>query len=136
MNILVDTNVLLSAALRDRLPEQVVRYVAMDLNHRWLVTPEIVKEYFEVLQRPKFGLSVESLQRWTELIELRTIVVAMPTTGVQFLRDPKDAPFLAAAISTAASFLITGDRDLIQLKGTLPTHIVTVAEFAAEHRIY
>jgi putative PIN family toxin of toxin-antitoxin system len=127
--------VLLSAVRRDRLPEQVVRFVATDSNSRWLVTSEIMKEYLEVLQRPKFGLNAEALRHWAELIELRTIVVPTPTSDIQFPRDPKDAPFLAAAISEAADFLITGDRDLNQLKGTLPTRIVTVAEFAAEYHV-
>lgn len=62
MNVLIDTNVLLSAALRDRLPEQVVRYVATADDCRWIVTAEIVLEYVEVLKRPKFGLSPPLLQ--------------------------------------------------------------------------
>ena len=56
MNVLIDTNVLLSAALRDRLPERVVVYVAGRDDVRWLVTPEILGEYAEILRRPKFGL--------------------------------------------------------------------------------
>lgn len=37
MNLLIDTNVLLSAALRDRLPERVVLHVAGRDDFRWLV---------------------------------------------------------------------------------------------------
>jgi predicted nucleic acid-binding protein len=44
MNVLIDTNVLLSAALRDRLPEKIVLYVATRDDVRWLVTPEILAE--------------------------------------------------------------------------------------------
>jgi predicted nucleic acid-binding protein len=61
MIAVVDTNVLLSAALRDRLPEQVVLYVAMRDDWKWIVTPEIMAEYVEVLRRPKFRLSPETL---------------------------------------------------------------------------
>ena len=42
MNVLIDTNVLLSAALRDRLPERVVLHVAGRAEFRGLVTPEIL----------------------------------------------------------------------------------------------
>jgi predicted nucleic acid-binding protein len=53
MNVLVDTNVLLSAALRDKLPERVLLYVAARDDFRWLVTPEILAEYRDVLRRPR-----------------------------------------------------------------------------------
>ena len=62
MNVLIDTNVLLSAALRDKLPERVVLHVAGHDEFRWLVTPEILTEYTEVLRRPKFGLDEETLR--------------------------------------------------------------------------
>lgn len=51
---------LLSAALRDRLPEQVVLFVAMRDEWKWIVTPEIMAEYALVLRRPKFRLSQET----------------------------------------------------------------------------
>ena len=59
MKVLVDTNVLISAALRDRLPESVVLHVATHDEWAWLVTKEILDEYINVLRRPKFGLSPE-----------------------------------------------------------------------------
>jgi len=135
MNVLVDTNVLLSAALRNRLPEQVVLYLAARDDWRWLVTPEILKEYAEVLQRPRFGLSAEIVKQWTELIGMRTILLPSPTSDVNFPRDPKDILFLSAAVAENADFLITGDHDLLQAKGIVPTRIATVAEFAAEYGI-
>ncbi len=51
---------------------------------------------------------------------------------VDFPRDPKDAPFLAAALAAGADYLITGDRDLLDARDSLPCRVVTVAEFAAE----
>jgi predicted nucleic acid-binding protein len=95
MNILIDTNVLLSAALRDRLPERVVRFVATETSCRWIITLDIRQEYTDVLKRPKFRLSEETLQRWSELIEMRSIVVANPAQVIEFPRDPKDVPFFS-----------------------------------------
>jgi len=37
-----------------------------------------------------------------------------PPCVPDFPRDPKDAPFLAAALAARADFLITGDNDLLQ----------------------
>jgi uncharacterized protein len=130
MKIVLDTNVLLSAAWRDRLPEKVLLHVATDRDCQWIVTAPILKEYLEVLQRPKFGLTAALIQQWAELIEMRTVLLATPTANVSQLRDPKDAIFLAAAVASIAEFLITGDNDLLQLKSAGATRIVTVAEFA------
>jgi uncharacterized protein len=135
MNVLIDTNVLLSAALRDKLPERVVLYVAAREDFRWLVTPEILAEYRDVLRRPKFGLDEATLQHWAELLALRTVDVGSPPQVPNFSRDPKDAPFLAAALAAHADFLITGDNDLLQAKDVVATRIVTVAEFSSEFQI-
>jgi len=52
-----------------------------------------------------------------------------------FSRDPKDAPFLAAALAAHVDFLITGDKDLLDAKVAVATRIVTVAEFGSEFQI-
>ena len=135
MNVLIDTSVLLSAALRDKLPERVVLFVAGRDDFRWLVTREILAEYTNVLRRPKFGLDEETLKRWTELHALRTVNVGSPPSAPDFPRDPKDAPFLAAALAAQADFLITCDKDLLEAKDIVATRIVTVAEFSNEFGI-
>ena len=43
------TSNLPSAALRDRLPERVVLFVATKDDWKWLVTPEILIEYMSIL---------------------------------------------------------------------------------------
>lgn len=131
MNIVVDTNVLLSAALRDRLPEKVVIYVATNDECRWLVSAEILKEYLDVLQRPKFSLPPELVQAWSELIQMRTILVSSPPIVAGLVRDPKDVIFFSTAIAASADFLITGDDDLLTATTTAPTRIISVTDFAA-----
>ena len=135
MNRLIDTGVLLLAALRNKLPERVVLYVAAQDAFRWLVTPEILAEYTEVLRRPKFGLDAETLERWGELLAMQTVNVGSPPQSPDFPRDPKDAPFLAAAVAAHADFLVTGDRDLLEAKDLVATRIVTVADFCSEFGI-
>ena len=135
MKVVIDTNVLLSAALRDKLPERVVFYVAGRDDFRWLVTPQIMAEYTNVLGRPKFGLDQQALDHWTELLAMRTVSVGSPPEVPDFPRDPKDAPFLAAALATHADFLITGDKDLLEAKDIVATRIVTVAEFSSQFQI-
>ena len=108
--------------------------VATNDDWKWIVTSDILAEYVDVLRRPKFGFSPETLARWSELINMRTVNVPAPPTSPQFSRDPKDAPFLAAALNNRADFLITGDSDLLQSQGIV-TRIITAAEFAREFQI-
>lgn len=63
MIVLLDTNVILSAAFRDGLPERVVLYVATRDDCQRVVTAEILEEYRHVLSRPKFDLSPESQRK-------------------------------------------------------------------------
>jgi putative PIN family toxin of toxin-antitoxin system len=135
MNVLIGINVLLSAALRDKLPERVVLYVATRDDCRWLVTPEILAEDTGVLGRPKFGLDQPTLDRWTELLGMRTVNLGSPPSVPEFPHDLKDAPFLAAALFARADFLITGDKDLLQGRDIVATRIVTVAEFSSQFQI-
>lgn len=130
-----DTSVLISAALRDRLPERVVLHVAMQDVIKWLVTPQIMAEYLSVLARPKFKLTEGALNQWRELLAMRTVDIGAPPTSPDFPRDPKDAPFLAAALFSSADWLITGDQDLLSAPPIPPTRIATPAEYAAEFQI-
>ena len=98
----------------------------------WLATPEILNEYREVLARPKFRLNSEMLAVWDRLITSRVVVLEPGAHSGLTSRDPKDQPFLLAALSFDADYLITGDGDLLALHDRLQTRIVTVAEFAKQ----
>jgi predicted nucleic acid-binding protein len=54
MNLLVDTNVLVSAVIRDRLPQRVIDDIVSRDDCFWIVTEDIETEHREVLARPKF----------------------------------------------------------------------------------
>jgi uncharacterized protein len=132
MKIVLDTNVLLSAAWRDRLPERVILHIATGPDCEWLATNPILDEYRAVLRRPRFNLPSELLQQWITLIEMRTVVIPAPHITTPSLRDPDDAVMLSAAIAGDADFLITGDKDLLSLSLSIRTRIITVADFAAQ----
>ncbi|SRR6266404_1027419 len=130
MTIIVDTNVVLSAAIRDRLPQRVIEEIASREDCFWIVTSEIALEYREVLSRPKFNIPAPTLQKWIAFLEAATIRFETSARQPSFLRDPKDVLFLAAALASEADYLITGDKDFIEAQRLVTSRIVTVAEFA------
>ena len=131
MKVVIDTNVLVSAILRDRSPEQVVLFVLDNDKIEWVASQEIIAEYLEVLCRPKFRLPTDILNLWSERLKRAIIVVEAPGVIVDFPRDPKDARFLACALASQADFLITGDRDFSGAQAILSTRIVSVSQFQA-----
>ena len=128
MKALIDTNVLVSAALRDKDPEAVILFIAAQPDWEWVVSGEILVEYRAVLSRPKFALSAEVRQRWFEMLETLTTRVETETP-IDFPRDQKDAKFLACALAANAEFFITGDRDFTQATKLVNTTILSVALF-------
>lgn len=130
MKILIDTNILVSAALRDRIPEQVVLYVAdHPESFDWVVSTAILAEYKAMLSRPKLKIVEPIQEQWFQLIDEATTVIDVDVS-VEFSRDPKDAKFLECAIVSNADYFITGDRDF-DASTLLTTQIVSVAQFQA-----
>jgi len=128
MRVVIDTNVLVSAALKDRDPEAIITWVVAHPDWLWLVTPEILAEYKAVLSRPKFGLPQELLDRWMAMLAAATtpVVVGQP---IDYPRDQKDAMFVACAITAQADYLISGDRDFADARKLSTTTILSVSQY-------
>jgi len=128
MKVVIDTNVVVSAALKDKDPEAVMRAVVAHPDWEWVVSAEILAEYRTVLARAKFGLPPALLQQWVTFLETVTVLVEVPVT-LPYPPDPTDAKFLACALAAQADWLITGDRDFAQARKLLTTTILSVSQF-------
>jgi putative PIN family toxin of toxin-antitoxin system len=128
MRVVIDTNVLVSAVLRDRDPELVIQFIVDHIEFEWIVSQEILVEYKEVLSRRKFRLTQEVKDQWFELLDTFPICIEVDIV-IDFPTDPDDAKFLICATASGADFLITGDTDLVQGQNLVETAIVTVAMF-------
>ena len=128
MKILIDTNILVSAALRDKDPERVILWIAAQADFEWIVTPEILAEYKGVLAREKFALPPDILKKWDVLLSNLPVMVEVDLP-VEFPRDQKDAKFLACALAVQADYFITGDKDFTEARKFLNTTILSVSLF-------
>jgi len=128
MKIVIDTNILVSAALRDRDPEVVILFVLEQKDHQWIVSSEILEEYKTVLSRKRLDLSEATKQRWFYLLDALTTLVEVKLE-IEFPRDQKDAKFIACALAANAEFFITGDKDFTEAQRLLSTTIVSVSQF-------
>jgi uncharacterized protein len=108
MNIVLDTNVLVSGLLSPSGPPA-------EINH-WIASGflqlcldwRILREYHDVLQRPKFHLDSGKVGDFLKQIEKNGIHVDMiPSLSV--LPDQSDAMFIEVAFASKAEFLVTGN---------------------------
>jgi putative PIN family toxin of toxin-antitoxin system len=128
MKVLIDTNIVVSAVLKDREPEAIIRFVIGHSQYEWIASSDILAEYSAVLRRPKFRLPDTLLQAWSDLFDTVVTLVDVAVV-VDFPRDQKDAKFLACAIATDAEYLITGDRDFTEAYKLLNTTVCSVTQF-------
>lgn len=128
MKVLLDTNVVVSAALKDGRPEAVVVWVATSGECDWIVSQDILAEYREVLRRPKFGLPEHLLEHWDEILRTLTSCVEVPEL-LEFPRDPADSLFLSCALASEADYFVTGDRDFDEARKLVKTTILSVSRF-------
>ena len=128
MEVIIDTNVFISAVWRDRNPESVILWICDQPDWQWVVSKEIAKEYREVLRRKKFSFPLDVVKEWEEVIDENTIEVKVDE-NINFPRDQKDAKFLACALSCEADYMITGDKDFTDAQRLVKTTIVSVSIF-------
>jgi putative PIN family toxin of toxin-antitoxin system len=126
--VIIDTNILISAILKGRVPRLVIQFIVDSLSYQWVVSAEILAEYKEVLSRKKLKVPDEIKNQWLELIDLATVLVDVKVE-IDFPRDKKDAKFLECAVAAEADFLITGDTDFTEAQSLVDTPIVSVALF-------
>jgi putative PIN family toxin of toxin-antitoxin system len=108
MRIVLDTNVLVSGLLRPHGPPGRILDAIVAGAIGLLVDDRILREYVEVLTRPRFGFDravalqlVELLAASADHVDASGVAVTLP--------DPDDAPFLEVAIAGGADALVTGN---------------------------
>ncbi|VFR31988.1 hypothetical protein ANK1_4051 [plant metagenome] len=125
----IDTNVLISAALSPRsAPAQIVDCL---LQHAKLVFSQATFEELETrIWRPKFDRYLDIERRQLLLHDLAAIAewVTLPSpAGAAYSRDSNDDVFIHTALHGKVEWLVTGDRDLLDLSPGLGFEILSPA---------
>jgi len=109
LRLVIDTNVLVSAALKPGGLQRTVVLLAMTKPVRWYVSETIMAEYALVLARPELKIRRSSRQQLLQLIKNRARVV-VPSTIPQITSDPSDNIFVECADAARADYLVTGNQ--------------------------
>ncbi len=109
LRLVIDTNVLVSAALKPEGLQRTTFLLAITKPARLYVSQPIIDEYEDVLARPELkirkGLRLQLLQ----LVHNRSRLV-VPSRPIEAAGDPDDNRFLECADGARADYLVTGNQ--------------------------
>jgi uncharacterized protein len=109
LRLVLDTNVLISAALQPAGLPRTVFLLAITKPARWYVSNPIPEEYGEVLARPELQIRKGLRQQFLQLIKNHSYTVT-PTKHLEVTPDPDDNIFLECADAARADYLVTGNQ--------------------------
>ena len=123
MRVVLDPNVLVSAAIKHEGTCGLLLDRVVQLQVEVLVCPALLTELQGTLARPKFRryLGLESLATFLALVRDVATEVPDPEVEVGVTRDPRDDYLVSLARQASADYLVSGDRDLVELGEPEPT---------------
>lgn len=130
MKVLIDTNVLISAALSANGTPFKAYVKATSYPNHGMICEQNVDELKRIFHK-KFPSRLNALDKFLSIALLSLELVPTPTEEISLesqIRDINDRPILRAAIMAKADILLTGDKDFLE-SGIKHPKILTPAEF-------
>jgi len=109
LRLVIDTNVLVSAALKSEGLQRTTFLLAITKPARLYVSPPILEEYAEVLSRPELSIRKGLRLQLLQLVKNRGHLV-LPSRRIEVTSDPDDNIFVECADAARADYLVTGNR--------------------------
>ncbi len=130
MIVVVDTNVVVSAAFWPRSEDRRCFVLLARRKYRLAVTADLLEEYRTLATRiGRRECPDKDPSPFLDWIERVALLVEPAPLGKRRSRDAKDDPFLACALASRAEFIVTKDKDLLALDKPFGVEIVTPREF-------
>ena len=128
IRLVVDVNIWISSLMK--LPFRDRTEVFFDSENLLLVSEELFDELNDAIHKPYPAKRIQRTDYEDLVSRLRTDAELVDVLSVvDACRDPKDNFLLALARDGNADYLITGDKDLRDMKVFEKTKIVTLNEF-------
>ncbi len=126
--VIIDTNIWISFLIGKELQD--LKELIVNERIKIIVSDQLISEIILVTSREKLKRHFNQA-RVSELISLMDILADnIKIKKIDSIcRDPKDDFLLALAKESKANYLITGDKDLLEIKVYGKTKIITAKEF-------
>ena len=128
MRVVLDTNVLVSAALKQQSTPGLAAHLAAEQG-TLLKSHATEQQLFEVIARPYFVTLIAPETRvWLQTLMRRAKLVTV-SERIAACRDATDDKFLELAVNGQADLIVSGDADLLVLNPFRDIPIITPAAF-------
>lgn len=133
MNVVCDTNVLISALLWQGITSNIF-HLAKQGKINICASAETIDEFQAALSYSKFKKQLAIIRKTpeeviNEFLEVVAYYYPEKISKIIVKDDPSDDKFLACAIATQASFIVSGDAHLLKLKEFKGIPIVSPRKF-------
>ncbi len=109
LRLVLDTNVVVSAALKPDGLQRTVLLLALTKPARLYISVAVLAEYQDVLARPELRIRKGIQRQLVDLIEQRAYLVKS-SRSLQVATDPGDDIFVECADAGRADYLVTGNQ--------------------------
>ena len=112
VKVILDTNILISALGLGGIPRKVF-ILALEKKILAVTSPILIAELREVISKkfPKLSQHLPAIER----VIKDSFLIVQPETIINILKDTDDNRVLEAALEGMCSFIITGDKELLDL---------------------
>ena len=129
MKVVLDTNVIVSAVTTRGLCADVFRAVLAE--HELVTCPKIIQEIRRIL-RSKFSVPDSLIAEYLELIQDAALQAEVDDLPDIRIKDKDDIEIIGAALAGKAEVLVTGDREVQDLKRIKKLRILSPRAFWEE----
>lgn len=126
LKVVLDTNIIVSALVFGGRPEEILK-IALQREISPITSPLLQAELSETLIK-KFNFSELKVQQIEKKLK-KICKVVSPSIEIHVSRDEMDNKVLEAAIEGKCTYIITGDKDLLDLKVFKKIKILTPNQF-------
>ena len=129
--VIIDTNVLVSAMIQRSYPNLIIYNLLFEDLIELCISDEIIEEYIEVLNRPKFAMHPDFLSK-AELVLAQIENKAtkyFPSERFEIIPDKNDNKFLELAFESKADYIITGNSNDFTMYDFKGTKIISPKEY-------
>lgn len=130
IRLVLDTNVIVSGLIFGGKPEKVLEAIETESNLSAVTTPILEAELIEILTQ-RFNFRIDKIADTKDYIS-DNFEVVNPSRTIDAVRDKDDNRVLEAALEGKCSYIVTGDKDLLDLGEYKGIKIVTADQFLQE----
>ena len=133
LRAVLDTNTFVSAVIAKG-NESEILLAAHRGDFKLITSLEILREFKEVISRPKFGFSKRQIDAMVLHI-IETAEIVQPNIKLDIVKeDPDDNKIIECAVFSKAEFIVSGDKHLLKLKRVDGIAIISGAELLNQLR--